>query len=131
MTPLNAADGDLCGRTGHDHRAVSAQGDAASVSTGRAHRGHDPVGRPVEREIAFDLRSLDTVRLALRTPDSSPTAARIEEAINKVACKPVAVMTDPGTVALSITATGICSPAHVLGKIENIVVEPEQRAPGW
>ena len=37
-------------------------------------------------------------------------------------------MTDAGTVAVSITATGMQSPAHVLGRLENILVQPEQRA---
>ncbi|MEZ5888698.1 MAG: flagellar basal body P-ring protein FlgI [Paracoccaceae bacterium] len=129
MTPLNAADGEIYAVAQGTIIAggVSAQGDAASVTQGVPTAGTIPSGARVEREIAFDLRSLDTVRLALRTPDFT-TAARIEEAINKAFRKPVAVMTDPGTVALSITATGIRSPAHVLGKIENIVVEPEQRA---
>ncbi|MCY1128087.1 flagellar basal body P-ring protein FlgI [Frigidibacter sp. RF13] len=129
MTPLNAADGEIYAVAQGTIIAggVSAQGDAASVTQGVPTAGTIPSGARVEREIAFDLRSLDTVRLALRTPDFT-TAARIEEAINKEFRKPVALMTDPGTVALSITATGVRSPAHVLGKIENIVVEPEQRA---
>lgn len=129
MTPLNAADGQIYAVAQGTIIAggVSVEGEAASVTQGVPTAGVIPAGARVEREIAFDLRSLDTVRLALRTPDFT-TAARIEGAINREFGKAVAVMTDAGTVALSISATGVRSPAHVLGQVENIVVEPEQRA---
>jgi flagellar P-ring protein precursor FlgI len=37
-------------------------------------------------------------------------------------------MTDSGTVRLDIDATRMTSPAHALGRIENILVQPERRA---
>ena len=37
-------------------------------------------------------------------------------------------MQDAGTVAIDISATGMSSPAHVLSRIEGILVEPETRA---
>ena len=37
-------------------------------------------------------------------------------------------MLDAGTVRLDIAATGDISPAHVLVRLENILVEPERRA---
>ncbi len=129
MTPLNAADGQIYAVAQGTVIAggASAQGAAASVTQGVPTSGSIPSGARVEREIAFDFRSLDMVRLALRTPDFT-TAARIEQAINADFGRPVAEMTDAGTVALSVRATGATSPAHVLSHIENIVVEPEQRA---
>ncbi|MGB3147729.1 MAG: flagellar basal body P-ring protein FlgI [Paracoccaceae bacterium] len=129
MTPLNAADGQIYAVAQGTIIAggASAEGDAASVVQGVPTAGVIPAGARVEREIAFDLASLDNVRLALRTPDFT-TASRIETAINAEFGHAVAVMTDPGTVALSIRATGMKSPAHVLGRVENILVSPEQRA---
>lgn len=129
MTPLNAADGQIyaVAQGAIIAGGASAAGEVASVTQGVPTSGTIPAGARVEREIAFDFAALDTVRLALRTPDFT-TAGRIEQAINAEFGRGVAVMTDAGTVALSISATGSGSPAHVLGRVENIVVEPERRA---
>ena len=67
------------------------------------------------------------MRLALRTPDFT-TAGRIEEVINAEFGRPVAEMTDAGTVAIDIGATRTGSPARALGRIENLLVEPDRRA---
>jgi len=86
-----------------------------------------PSGARIEREIEFALASLSDVRLALRTPDFT-TAARIEQAINADFGRTVAQMLDSGTVNVDITAARMASTAHVLGRIESLSVEPEQRA---
>lgn len=129
MTPLNAADGQIYAVAQGEIIAggASAEGQAAKVVQGVPTSGTIPSGARVEREIAFDFTKLGTVRLALRTPDFT-TAARIEEAVNREFGRRVAEMTDAGTVALSIAATGMSSPAHVLGRVENIEISPEQRA---
>ena len=129
MTPLNAADGQIYAVAQGTIIAggASAEGAAASVTQGVPTAGSIPSGARVEREIAFDFAGLSTVRLALRNPDFT-TAARIEEAINQEFGRRVSEMSDPGTVSLSIAATGMKSPAHVLSRVENIVVEPEERA---
>ena len=56
------------------------------------------------------------------------TAERIEQAVNGEFGRRVALMQDAGTVAVDIAATGMGSPAHVLARIEGILVEPETRA---
>jgi len=129
MTPLNAADGQIyaVAQGAIIAGGASASGQAASVVQGVPTAGAIPAGARVEREIAFDFAGLTTVRLALRTPDFT-TAGRIETAINKEFGRDVAQMTDSGTVALNIAATGVRSPAHVLGRVENIPIEPEERA---
>ena len=129
MTPLNAADGEIYAVAQGTIIAggASAAGDAAQVVQGVPTSGTIPSGALIEREVAFDFRSLTSVRLALRTPDFT-TAARIEQAINNNFERPVAVMLDAGTVELNITATRMPSPAHALGRVENILVEPERRA---
>lgn len=129
MTPLNAADGQIYAVAQGTIIAggAVAEGDAAAVTTGVPTSGSIPSGARVEREIAFDFNSLNAIRLALRTPDFT-TAARIEEAINGEFGRPVARMLDAGTVSLDIPATRMASPAHALGRVENIRVEPQRRA---
>lgn len=129
MTPLNAADGDIYAVAQGTIIAggASATGDAATVVQGVPTSGIIPSGATIEREVAFDFSGMTTLRLALRTPDFT-TAGRIEQAINSNFERPVAVMLDAGTVELNIPATQMRSPAHALGRVENILVEPERRA---
>lgn len=129
MTPLNAADGEIYAVAQGTIIAggASVEGQAASVVQGVPTSGAIPAGARVEREIPFDFAALDTVRLALRSPDFT-TAGRIEDAVNTEFGRGVAAMLDAGTVSLDIRATRMGSPAHVLGRIENLAVEPEAQA---
>lgn len=129
MTPLNAADGQIYAVAQGAILAggAVAQGDAATVVQGVPTSGIIPSGARVEREIDFDLSSLPSIRLALRDPDFT-TAIRIEEAINGEFRRNVAVMRDSGTVELNIAATRADSTAHAIGRVENILVEPERKA---
>jgi flagellar P-ring protein FlgI len=129
MTPLNAADGEIyaVARGTVIAGGVSAEGEAASVVQGVPTSGVIPAGANVEREIAFEFSDLSVVRLALRNADFT-TAERIEQAINRAYGRAVAQMVDSGTVVLDIGSTGERSPAHAMGTIENIGVEPQQKA---
>ena len=129
MTPLNAADGEIYAVAQGTIIAggVAAEGEAAAVIQGVPTSGTIPNGATVEREVAFDFTSLQSLRLALRTPDFT-TAGRIESAINSHFGRHVATMVDAGTVHFNIAETHMPSPAHALGRIENIMVEPERKA---
>lgn len=129
MTPLNAADGEIYAVAQGTIIAggVTAEAEAATVTQGVPTAGVIPAGATVEREVAFDFAGLTTLRLALRTPDFT-TAGRIEAAINDEFGRQVAFMLDSGTVTLDIAGMAMPSPAHALGRIENIYVEPEMRA---
>jgi len=129
MTPLNAADGQIYAVAQGTVIAggASAEGDGARVVEGVPTSGMIPSGARVEREVEFDFSGLSTLRLALREPDFT-TAARIEAAINADFGRRVSDMLDAGTVQLDIAATGARSPAHALGRIENIAVEPQRKA---
>ncbi|WP_407638179.1 flagellar basal body P-ring protein FlgI [Litoreibacter arenae] len=129
MTPLNAADGDVyvVAQGTVIAGGIAAEGDAARVVHGVPTAGIVPSGGRVEREVEFEFADMTSIRLALRTPDFS-TAEKIERAINAALNRRVALMLDGGTVELDIDATGLRSPAHVLSRIENIIVEPERRA---
>jgi flagellar P-ring protein precursor FlgI len=129
MTPLNAADGLIyaVGQGTVIAGGASAEGDAASVTQGVPTAGTIPSGARVEREIEFDFSQLGTIRLALRNPDFT-TAERIESAINASLGIPAAYMLDAGTVVLDVHATKQRSPAHLIGRIENLSVEPQLKA---
>ncbi|PCH72242.1 MAG: flagellar biosynthesis protein FlgA [Rhodobacteraceae bacterium] len=129
MTPLNAADGQIFAVSQGTILAggTVAEGQAASVTRGVPTSGVIPSGARVEREIEFDLSSLTTVRLALREPDFT-TAGRIEVAINREFGRQVSIMRDSGTIELDIAATGTASTAHAIGRIENILIEPQRKA---
>lgn len=129
MTPLNGADGQIYAVAQGTIIAggVSAEGDAARVVQGVPTAGVIPSGARVEREVEFDFAALDVLRLALKSADFT-TAERIERAINAEFGDRIAVMQDAGTVTIDIAATGMGSPAHVLSRIEGILVEPETRA---
>ncbi|WP_102106683.1 flagellar basal body P-ring protein FlgI [Oceaniglobus roseus] len=129
MTPLTAADGVIYAVSQGTVLAggVIAKGDAASVTQGVPTAGIIPSGARVEREIDFDFTQLSSIRLALRTPDFT-TAGRIEQAINRDLSGRVATMLDAGTVLVDIASTRLRSPAHAMGRIENITVEPQRKA---
>ncbi len=129
MTPLNAADGQIYAVAQGTIIAggAAAEGAAAAVVQGVPTSGVIPSGARVEREVDFELASLDTVRIALREPDFT-TAARIETAINASLGRQVAMMLDSGTVRLDVAAMNARSPAHAIGRIENILVQPEHKA---
>ena len=129
MTPLNGADGQIYAVAQGTIIAggVSAEGDGASVVRGVPTSGVIPTGARVEREVEFDFTQMDTIRLALRSPDFT-TAERIERCINQEFGAKVAVMLDSGTVSVDVGRTGIASPAHVISRLENLLIEPEMRA---
>jgi flagellar P-ring protein precursor FlgI len=129
MTPMNAADGQIYAVSEGTIIAGGAVADgvAGLVTLWVPTSGVIPSGARVEREIEFQLASLNELRLALRDADFT-TAGRIERAINREFGRSVAVMLDSGTVQLNIPATRMASVAHALGRVENIEVEPERKA---
>lgn len=129
MTPLNAADGEIyaVAQGAIISGGASVEGQAKSVTQGVPTAGIIPSGARVEREIDFNLASLNKIRLALRVPDFT-TAGRIEGAINELFKKPVALMEDSGTVSLNVEEATARSTAHLLGQIENLEITPERKA---
>ena len=129
MTPMNGADGQIYAVAQGTIIAggIAAGGDAGRVVQGVPTAGGIPSGARVEREVEFDFAGLPVLRLALKSADFT-TAERIERAINAEFGGGIALMLDSGTVTIDIEATGMQSPAHVLSRIEGILVEPETRA---
>lgn len=129
MTPLNAADGQIYAVAQGTIIAggAAAEGDGAAVIQGVPTSGVVPSGARVEREVEFDFSGLKTMRIALREPDFT-TARRMEQAINQTFGKSVSSMLDAGTIELNIAATGSSSPAHVISRLENVLVSPQRKA---
>ncbi|WP_209426177.1 flagellar basal body P-ring protein FlgI [Pararhodobacter sp. SW119] len=129
MTPLNGADGQIyaVAQGAVIAGGVAARGQAAQVVQGVPTSGTIPGGARVEREVEFQLASLNRVRLALREADFT-SAVRIEQAINTYFGRAVAVMQDAGTVILDIASTRQPSAAHALSQIENLPISPGARA---
>ena len=129
MTPLNAADGEIyaVAQGAVLSGGAEASGEAASVVMGVPTTAVVPSGARVEREVDFDFSTMTRLRLALRNPDFT-TAARVEAAINRDLGKKVAEMQDAGTISIDGTVLGNVNPARLVGRIENVRVEPERAA---
>lgn len=129
MTPLKAADGSIYAVAQGSVIAggVSVTGDAARAVQGVPTAGSVPVGARVEREVAFDFAGIEDIRIALRNADFT-TAALVEDAINREFGKSIAVAQDSGTISVDFNRLGNVNPARVLARVENIAVEPHDRA---
>ncbi|MDP5307325.1 flagellar basal body P-ring protein FlgI [Paracoccus spongiarum] len=129
MTPLKAADGNIYAVAQGSIIAggVSIAGEASRVVEGVPTGGSIPVGARVEREVEFDFAEVRNIRIALRNADFT-TATRIEDAINREFARRLAVTQDSGTVLVEFALLGDVNPARVVGRIENLLIEPEDRA---
>lgn len=129
MTPLKAADGNIyaVAQGSIISGGVAATGEASRVVEGVPTAGTIPTGARVEREVAFDFSQIQNIRIALRNADFT-TATRIEDAINSDFNRRIASAQDSGTIIVEFRELGRVSPARVLGQIENILIEPEDRA---
>lgn len=129
VTPLMGADGEVYA-VAQGPVAVagfSAEGDGATVKRGVATSGRIPNGAIIEREIAFALDDLSTVRLSLHNPDLT-TAQRMANVINTFIGGDTATATDPSTVALSIPRNGKNAVVSMLTEIEQLRVSPDSPA---
>ncbi|ADM09624.1 flagellar P-ring protein precursor [Parvularcula bermudensis HTCC2503] len=127
MTPLTAANGDVYA-VAQGPVLVSgfqAEGEAASITQGTPTAGTIPAGARVEREVDFAFGRMQTINLALKTPDFT-TAARIEDALNARLGAGAATITDPGTVQLTLPSGR--NPARVLSEIEQMAIRPSAPA---
>ncbi|MDO5705118.1 MAG: flagellar basal body P-ring protein FlgI [Paracoccus sp. (in: a-proteobacteria)] len=129
MTPLKAADGNIyaVAQGSIISGGVAASGQAARVVEGVPTAGTIPVGARVEREVDFDFSQIQDVRIALRNADFT-TAVLIEDAINRDFNSRIARTDDSGTVSVDFQGLGDINPARVLARIENLTVEPHNKA---
>lgn len=128
-TALLAADGNVyaMAQGAVAVAGFNVQGEAASVVQGVPTNGRIANGAIVEREIDFEMSDLKTVKLSLHNPDLT-TARRIAAAINNHLQTGIARPLDPSTVLLDRPIGFRLTTVDLLTSIENLTVEPEQRA---
>ncbi len=129
VTPLLAADGEVYA-VAQGSLAVagfSASGEGGSVTKGVPTSGRIPNGAIIEREIAFDLVELKSVKISLRNPDLT-TARRLAEKINSFLKLQAARSTDPGTVLLNVPERYNGDTVALLTDIEQLRIKVDQPA---
>ncbi len=129
VTPLVGADGEAYA-VAQGPLAVggfSAQGQAQSVTKGVPTSGRIAAGAIVERELPFELSSLENVKISLRNPDLT-TARRIAQAINAYVGSAAAVPADPATVQMTVPPSYRGNVVAMLTDIEQLRIEPDQMA---
>ncbi|MBL8655122.1 MAG: flagellar basal body P-ring protein FlgI, partial [Alphaproteobacteria bacterium] len=129
VTPLMGADGEVYA-VAQGPMAIggfSAGGQGASVTRGTPTGGRVSNGAIVERELGFELASMQAVNLTLRNPDFT-TARRVAQAINAFAGGPVARPRDPGTIIMVPPPGRQNDLVGFLTDIEQLQVQPDQQA---
>jgi flagellar P-ring protein precursor FlgI len=129
VTPLMGADGEVyaVAQGPVNVSGFSAQGDAQTITKGVPTSARIPNGAIVEREIDFQLASLDTVHLQLRNPDLT-TARRIAQAINRFTGQSAASSMDPATVRIDVPQSYPGDTVGLLTDIEQLPISPDQVA---
>ena len=129
VTPLLGADGEVYAVSQGTVTigGFQAQGAAETVLKGVPTSGRIANGGIVEREINFEMASLNSVRLALRNPDLT-TASRIKKTVDAFVGVEVATVLDPGTIELQRPAGYNDSMIALLTEIELLRVQPDMIA---
>ncbi|MBT4170026.1 MAG: flagellar basal body P-ring protein FlgI [Rhodospirillaceae bacterium] len=129
VTPLLGADGEVYA-VAQGPVAIGgfvAKGEAGTVTQGLPTGGRISNGSIIEREVPFDLASLETSSIALRNPDLT-TARRVAQAVNAHFGRPVARAMDSTTIDLVPGEDFKGRMFDMMVEIEQLVVEPDQTA---
>ncbi|MDB5432760.1 MAG: flgI [Caulobacter sp.] len=124
VTPLAGADGQTyaAAQGSVQTGAVSASGaSGSSISKGVPTAGRIASGAIVEREVGFQLASMETLRMTLRNPDFS-TAAHIADVIN--AQFPGSAVAENPTIITLRPPAGVSMVAFVT-QVENLSVDTD------
>ncbi len=126
VTPLLGADGEAYAVSQGTIATGSISGGGASgssVTRGVPTAGRIASGATVERELAFDMSAMRTVRLTLRNPDFT-TARRIADAVN--ANFPGAARAENPTIVSLTPPQG--DPVGFITAVEQLAVIPDHAA---
>ena len=129
VTPLVGADGEVYA-VGQGPLAVGGfvvTADGQEIKQGVPTSGRISNGAIVEREVEFDLGSLNQIHLSLKNPDFT-TSRRIAQAINAQLDFPSAKALDPATVLLTRPLGDRRPIIELMTDIEQISVIPDQPA---
>ena len=129
VTPLLGADGEVYavaqGQVGV--AGFAAKGQAESVVKGVPTSGRIASGAIIEREVGYEMATMEALTLTLRSPDFT-TARRIAQAINALLGEPAARPSDNGTIAVSVPDRYQGSVVNLITDIEQLRIEPDQQA---
>jgi len=129
VTPLLGADGEVYA-VGQGQVAVggfSAGGNAETITKGVPTSGRIANGAIIEREVGFEMASMEQVRISLRNPDFT-TARRIAQAINAFLGTAAAKPSDPSSVQVDVPDSYRGNVVNLLTDIEQLRIEPDQLA---
>jgi flagellar P-ring protein precursor FlgI len=129
VTPLIGADGEVYA-VSQGTISVSgfvAQGQAATITKNIPTTARIANGAIVERQIDFQLASLQSVHISLRNPDFT-TANRVAQAVNSFLGTGAALTLDPSTIAITVPAKYHDNVPALLTDIEQLRVVPDQTA---
>jgi flagellar P-ring protein precursor FlgI len=104
--------------------AISARGQAQSITRGVPTSGRIANGAVVEAAIPFEMARMTNPTLELRNPDLT-TAVRIAGAVNRAMGAGIAKATDPSTVVLNLQGLDVVAS---LARIQDLPVEPDNGA---
>lgn len=127
VTPLSGADGEVYA-VAQGPIAVAgyaAQGVNASIVEGVPTVARIENGATVENEIDFDLKSLRSFRIALRSPDMT-TAHRVADKINAALGPGTAQVLDATTIEVVGHDKG--DTPEMMAAVENLMVQPDSVA---
>ena len=130
VTPLTGADGEVyaIGQGQVATGGFSASGaSGSSVTKAVPTTGRIANGAIVEREVPFDMSSMESVQVTLRNLDFT-TARRMAQAINSFLGSDAARPTDPSTVHLQVPGRYKGNTVALLTDIEQLRVQPDQLA---
>ena len=129
VTPLVGADGDVYA-VSQGTLSVSgfvAQGQSSTVTKNVPTTARIANGAIIEREIGFELASMENVHISLRNPDFT-TANRVAQAVNSFLGTSSALTLDPSTIAVTVPAKYHGNVPALLTDIEQLRVVPDQTA---
>ena len=105
----------------------SAEGQGGAVTQNIPTTGRIASGAIVEREIAFTMEKMTTMRLGLRNPDFT-TARRVALAINNYLQYPAAKAENPASVMLTVPPGYEAGLVNLITDVEQLRVDPDQEA---
>ncbi len=129
VTPVLGADGEVY-VVAQGQLAVGgfvATGAAETLTKGVPTSGRIANGGIVEREIGFEMATMENVKLNLRNPDFT-TARRIAQAINAFLGTDAAHPSDLATVRLRVPESYRNDVVNLITDIEQLRIEPDQLA---
>lgn len=129
VTPLRGADGEVYA-VAQGPVAIggfTAQGEATEVTQNTPTTGRVANGGIIEREIPFELASLDQFNVSLRNADLT-TSQRMADAINRHMGSPLARALDPATISVRVPPLYRGNLVGLMTEIEQLRVQTDQIA---